>query len=169
MRRELKGNCTLYKQNLYPFLRKKESKLPYNALIGIGGNIGDVKRRFNHLFIYLQRSPFIEIIESSPILKNPPFGYLNQNYFFNSLLYIKTSLQPKELLRYVLRVEKKFGRKRLFPNAPRSLDIDIIFFEERVINTKRLIIPHPFWKERDSVLIPMDYMKSLYIKKKVNI
>ena len=64
-------------------------------------------------------------------------------------------MQPKELLAYLMRVEKYFSRKRTFKNAPRTLDLDILFFDNRVVNTPKLIIPHPHWQERDSVVIPL--------------
>ena len=161
MKKKLDKNHTLYKERLYPYYRVSNTTHPYSALLGIGGNIGDVKRRFNHLFIYLQKSPYITIIETAPILKNPPFGYLNQDDFYNSLIYIKTSLEPKALLRYILRLEKRFKRKRLFQDGPRTLDIDMIFYEDITLNSKELTIPHPEWSKRASVTIPMSYMKSL--------
>jgi len=163
MVKRLNKNNSLYFQKLYPYRRKLGISHPYNALLGIGGNIGDTKRRFNHLFIYLQKSPYITIIETAPILKNPPFGYLEQDYFYNSLIYIKTSLQPKALLRYILHIEKKFSRKRSFQDAPRTLDIDMIFYEDLSMTTKDLTLPHPSWQKRASVLIPMSYMKSSYL------
>ncbi len=169
MKKKLDKNHILYKQKLYPYKKNRNLLKHQNSiLLGIGGNIGDVRRRFNHLFISLQKSPYITTVETSPILKNPPFGYLNQNDFHNSLIYAKTSLEPKALLRYILRLEKKFKRKRSFQDAPRTLDIDIIFYNNITINTQELTIPHPAWRERSSVTIPMSYMKSLYIKK-VNI
>jgi len=164
MVKKLDKDNSLFFQKLYPYRRKWSLSHPYNALLGIGGNIGDVRRRFNHLFIYLQKSPYITIIETAPILKNPPFGYLEQDYFYNSLVYIKTSLQPKALLRYILHTEKKFSRKRSFQDAPRTLDIDMIFYEDLSMATKDLTLPHPSWRERSSVLIPMSYMESSYIR-----
>ena len=131
----------------------------HKALLGIGGNIGDVVRRFEHLICYLKRSSFISVIETAPILKNPPFGYREQGDFYNSLLLIETHLSPKALLRYVLRVEKVFGRKRLFKDGPRTLDIDILFYENVKMDTKNLILPHPEWMKRNSVLIPLLHMK----------
>jgi len=128
------------------------------VLLGIGGNVGDVVRRFEHLFYSLKRSPLIRVIETAPILKNPPFGYKEQDDFFNSLILIETFLNPKALLRYVLRVEKIFGRKRLFKDGPRTLDIDILFYENVVMETEKLTLPHPGWKERESVLIPLQYI-----------
>jgi 2-amino-4-hydroxy-6-hydroxymethyldihydropteridine diphosphokinase len=70
-------------------------------------------------------------------------------------MFFKTSMEPKEFLRYLLRVEKRFGRKRSFANAPRTLDLDIIFFDNRIINTKNLNVPHPHWYKRESVVIPL--------------
>ncbi|WP_223157421.1 2-amino-4-hydroxy-6-hydroxymethyldihydropteridine diphosphokinase [Sulfurovum sp. bin170] len=145
---------------LYPYHTKKRSCKLYRAVLGIGGNIGDVPRRFNHLFYYLKKSPFVDIIETAPILKNPPFGYINQSYFHNSVIVISTNLQPKALLRYILHCEKRFGRTRSFKDAPRTLDIDMIFYENRVIESRDLTLPHPHWHKRDSVLIPLKYLKS---------
>jgi len=152
-------NILLFRK-LYPYYEKKRSSKLYQAVLGIGGNIGNVPRRFNHLFYYFKKSPFVDIVETTPILKNPPFGYLNQSDFYNSVIVITTNLQPKALLRYILASEKRFGRKRSFKDAPRTLDIDMIFYENRVIESRDLILPHPHWHKRDSVLIPLKYLKS---------
>ena len=160
MKKKLDNNHTLIFQQNYPYLSKKKSHKPFFAMLGIGGNIGDVKRRFNHLFILLKHSSYVDIIETSPILKNPPFGYLKQDDFFNALIIVKTCLTPKALLRYILHIEKRFGRKRPFPNAPRTLDIDMIFYEEIVMQSKVLNLPHPHWANRASVVIPLTYMKT---------
>ncbi len=157
IKKNLNSKHTLLKTSLYP------SSYPelggYKALLGIGGNMGDVLRRFNHLFCYFKRSNFIHIIETAPILKNPPFGYIEQDDFYNSLMLIETKMRPKELLNYLLRVEKIFRRKRLFKDGPRTLDIDIIFYEDVTMDSKSLTLPHHGWRERTSVLIPLSYMK----------
>ena len=88
MRKKLDSKNTLFYQKNYPYLSKIESTKPYQATLGIGGNIGDVRRRFNHLFHFLQKSSLVDIIETAPILKNPPFGYLEQEYFYNSLIIV---------------------------------------------------------------------------------
>ena len=130
----------------------------HKVLLGIGGNIGDVVRRFEHLFWYLKRSSFVSVRKTAPLLKNPPFGYMNQEDFYNSLILVETFLTPMALLRYVLHVEKIFGRKRLFKDGPRTLDIDIIFYDNVKMETVKLTLPHPGWKERSSVLIPLGYL-----------
>jgi len=152
-------NSLIYQKN-YPYLSKTKSTKPYQSTLGIGGNIGDVRRRFNHLFFLLKRSPFVEIVETSPILRNPPFGYFEQDNFYNALIIVNTCLRPKALLRYILRIEKRFGRKRSFPNAPRTLDIDMIFYEQERMESKVLTIPHHGWRKRASVIIPLIHMQT---------
>jgi len=152
-----RGN-SLYKTTLYP---RSSEKHQFNNVVylGIGGNIGDTKRLFDKLFWFLKRDRVVDIIETSPILKNPPFGYLDQSDFYNAVIKVSTFLTPQRLLNYILRVEKRFGRKRSFKDAPRTLDIDMIFYNDRVINSKSLMLPHPHWHKRDSVLIPLSMMK----------
>ena len=157
IRKKIDAKNTFIKTKDFPCILSRQSG--HSVLLGIGGNIGDVVRRFEHLFYYLKRSSLVRVIETAPILKNPPFGYIEQGDFYNSLIRIETLLTPKALLRYVLRVEKVFGRKRLFKDGPRTLDIDIIFYENVKMETKELTLPHPGWRERESVLIPLSMMK----------
>jgi 2-amino-4-hydroxy-6-hydroxymethyldihydropteridine diphosphokinase len=134
---------------------KEKSSHRYHATVGVGGNVGDVKRRFEHLFNYLKRDKRVELLKTSLILKNPPFGFVDQDDFFNSIIVLKTSMQPMFFLDYLMRLEKKFARKRSFANAPRTLDLDIIFFDNRIINKPKLQVPHSEWSKRESVLIPL--------------
>jgi 2-amino-4-hydroxy-6-hydroxymethyldihydropteridine diphosphokinase len=158
-RKVFNNNNTLIYTQHFPYNTKTKNVKKYKALLGIGGNIGNVLRRFEHLYWYFKRSSFVFVIETAPILKNPPFGYVEQGDFYNSLVLIETNLTPRELLNYVLRVEKVFGRKRLFKDGPRTLDIDIIFYENVRMETKSLTLPHPGWMKRSSVLIPLSMMK----------
>jgi len=157
-RKQLDEKHTLIFTPHFPYNVK--SRGGKHALLGIGGNIGDVIRRFEHLLVYLKRSTFVHVIETAPILKNPPFGYTEQGDFYNSLLLVETQLTAKMLLRYVLRVERLFGRKRSFKDAPRTLDIDIIFYENVKMNTEELTLPHHGWRDRSSVLIPLKYLSA---------
>jgi 2-amino-4-hydroxy-6-hydroxymethyldihydropteridine diphosphokinase len=154
-KQKLSENLEIYSSSCFPYRSKKNSSHRYRATIGIGGNVGDVKRRFHHLFVFLQKDKRVDIVQTSLILKNPPFGYLDQDDFLNSIIILKTSMRPQAFLTYLLRLEKKYGRKRSFANAPRSLDLDIIFFDKLKIETKSLILPHPHWYKRESVTIPL--------------
>ena len=144
----------IIKTTFFPASVKKSNKKNI-ALIGVGCNLGNCIRRFKKLYLFLKPHPYIDIIQTSIIYKNPPFGYLNQPYFYNTVMVIKTNLSPTKLLNFLLYVEKKFGRIRSFKNAPRTLDLDIILYNNVKINHKKLTIPHPYFKTRASVLIPL--------------
>ncbi len=138
------------------------------VILGIGGNIGDTKRVFKRLLVKFRRDRLLNIHTTSIIYKNPPFGYLKQPYFYNSIILASTYLKPLEFLRYTQRVEKYFRRKREFKDSPRTLDLDIIFYNNLKVNkAPKLIIPHPNWSERDSVLIPLKYLKGNRCLKRV--
>jgi len=156
--KELNENLTLLKSRLFPKQYKPSFK-PYSVTLGVGGNVGDVIRRLEKLSVVFQSSKFCDVVQTGPILKNPPFGYVEQADFYNTVILVKTTLQPQAFLKYILEVERKFGRKRSFANAPRTLDIDMIFYENRQMKTKNLTLPHPFWQERESVIIPLSYME----------
>lgn len=144
----------IIKTTFFPAKVKKSNK-PHKALIGVGCNIGNCIRRFKKLYRFLNSHPKISILQTSIIYKNPPFGYLNQPDFYNTIMVISTNFSPYELLRFLQYTEKKFRRKRTFKNAPRTLDLDIIIYDNLQINKEDLIVPHPFFKERDSVLVPL--------------
>jgi 2-amino-4-hydroxy-6-hydroxymethyldihydropteridine diphosphokinase len=88
-------------------------------------------------------------------LQNPPFGYTNQADFYNCIIVLKGNLSINSLFQLTSRLENRFGRVRSFQDAPRTLDIDIIFFKNQKINTKQLTIPHKDWQNRESVKIPL--------------
>ncbi len=159
LKRKLNENLTVFKGLCFGQKKSFSLKHRYKTTIGVGGNIGDVKRRFEHLLVELKRDKRVEILQTSLILKNPAFGYREQDDFFNSIVILQTSLEPTEFLLFLTRLEKKFARRRSFANAPRTLDLDIIFFDNRIINTDRLIIPHKHWFKRQSVVIPLASMK----------
>ena len=159
LKRKLNDSLTTFKGLHFSYTTKRQSSHRYRVTVGVGGNIGDLKRRFEHLFNYLKKDKRVELLQTSLILKNPPFGFLHQDDFFNSIIVLQVSMQPVVFLDYLMRLEKKFARRRSFANAPRTLDLDIIFFDNRVINKPKLQIPHAKWFDRDSVLIPLRDVK----------
>jgi len=151
----------------FPWLADRVPTSGHDALIGIGGNVGDVMGRFEALFRYWKQGQQVTIVATSPILRNPPFGYAEQADFYNAVVHLRTALDPQTFLRYILFVEKRFGRVRSFANAPRTLDLDMIFYDDRRIETSRLRLPHPHWCERDSVVMPLERMHDVHWKKGV--
>ncbi len=129
----------------------------YCVVLGIGGNETNTLSCFNKLMQIFAKNRFIDILSSSPLYYNPPFGFLQQQWFYNAIIRVMTSLSYKALFAYTSYLERKFGRprKRLFKDAPRVLDIDIISFGNLCIHAPTLNIPHRAWKKRTSVIIPL--------------
>ena len=161
MKKKLIQNLTLFYTSNYPKKFNSTSNKKYSVTIGIGGNIGNTKRIFDKLILCLKEDSRFILLMTSPLLKNPPFGFLEQSDFLNGIIALKTNLAPNEFLKNMQRLEKRFGRKRSFQDAPRTLDIDIIFFNNKKINTKDLIVPHKDWANRESVIIPLIEMKRI--------
>ena len=131
----------------------------HRAVVGVGGNLGEVPARFDRMVDYLRRSRRVRVLRTSVLLKNPPFGYLDQPDFINGIMELETDLSPHELLRWLLWVERRFGRRRTFANAPRTLDLDIIFYDDLRVRSRRLRIPHPHFATRPSVMVPLMLMR----------
>ena len=159
LKRKLNESLTTFKGLRFGSKFPQKSSHRYRATVGIGGNVGDVKRRFEHLLVEIKRDKRVKLLETSLILKNPPFGFIDQDDFFNSIIILEVNMQPLQFLDYLMRLEKKFARKRSFANAPRTLDLDIIFFDNRVIKTPRLTVPHIDYSNRESVVIPLAGMR----------
>ncbi len=157
MKKHLSKELTLYFLPTFPRrFRKKGFKEP--VIIGVGGNVGNVTRRFKKVALMLAKNPSLQLVATAPLLKNPPFGFTDQPQFYNTLFLVRTSLSPRMLMKRLLYIEKRFKRKRTFKNAPRTLDLDIIFYSDRKMRSKDVTIPHPRWMERESVIIPLKFL-----------
>lgn len=124
----------------------------FNSYISIGSNINpkeNIKRCIN-----LLKSDF-NIISISNYYETKPYGYHKQQNFINFVVKINTELSPHKLLEKLQLIEKKLDRKRTIKNGPRTIDLDILLYESKVINDKDLIIPHKGLLERDFMLIPL--------------
>jgi len=99
--------------------------------------------------------PQMEVKAKSHVYETPPWGYAEQPMFLNQVLMAKTYLEPEPLLRHLKRLEVALGREATFRNGPRSIDMDILFYDDLVLDTPSLIIPHPRLQERGFVLLPL--------------
>ncbi len=149
----------IYSIKNYPYRRHEATNKRHIVTIGIGGNVGDVERRFQKLFEIFFGHKDIDIIKSAPIYKNPPFGYKDQDYFLNSILVVATNYSYRKFFSYLMYIERRLGRVRYFKNAPRKIDLDIIFYDKIRFKRDWLEIPHPRWSSRDSVLVPIFLLK----------
>ena len=100
-------------------------------------------------------SPQLEVKEKSGVYETPPWGYADQPMFLNQAVKAVTYLKPEPLLKHLKRLEIALGRKESSPNGPRLIDIDILFYDDLVLNTPPLVIPHPRLHERGFVLVPL--------------
>lgn len=121
--------------------------------LALGSNLGDrlanLKQAINSL------TPQMEVKARSPVYETPPWGFEDQPKFLNQVIKVETYLDPEPLLKHLKRLEVILGRKESFPNGPRLIDMDILFYDDRVLNTPTLVIPHPRLQERGFVLLPL--------------
>jgi 2-amino-4-hydroxy-6-hydroxymethyldihydropteridine diphosphokinase len=123
------------------------------AYISAGSNVGDRKQNLGFALNLLAQRNVVR--KSSSFFETEPVGHLNQPWFLNLAIEIETLLIPLELLKLCQEIETSCGRIRTFPNAPRTLDLDILLFEDVVMDEEKLIIPHPRLPERRFVLEPL--------------
>lgn len=145
----------------FPFHTRYNAKFSHRVTLGLGSNQGQSMRILELVFQYFTKHSRIQILWSSPVWKNPPFGYTQQNDFYNAVLVIATSLNVREMYALIFYVERRFGRgrKRAFKNAPRTLDIDLIFFDALRLKLPHLQIPHRDYANRPSVMLPLSFLE----------
>lgn len=123
--------------------------------LGLGSNIGDRCRHLHEAVLLLQEHPDIKVEAASSIYETDPVGYTEQDKFLNLVIKISTNLKPDELLQTMQNVEHRLGRTREIHWGPRTIDLDILLYNQENIETESLIVPHPRMFERAFVLIPL--------------
>ncbi|HLR79491.1 MAG TPA: 2-amino-4-hydroxy-6-hydroxymethyldihydropteridine diphosphokinase [Bacillota bacterium] len=127
----------------------------HEAYIALGTNIEPRVTYLKQALEKLTENQHIQIVKESSIYETPPVGYTNQGHFLNMVIAVKTSLSAIKLLDVCQRIEQQLGRKRDIRFGPRTIDLDILIYNEENIKTERLIVPHPRMHERAFVLIPL--------------
>lgn len=125
------------------------------AAIALGSNLDDPEAHVKRGFDDLGALPGTRIVARSKLYRTKPVGYLDQPDFINACALVETELAPRTLLEALLEIERRHGRKREIPNGPRTLDLDIIVYGDRIVNEPGLVIPHPRAHEREFVLKPL--------------
>lgn len=128
-----------------------------NVLIALGGNVGDVRATFQKAISNICGMMQATLLSRSSDYATPPWGELDQDRFINACIEIETSLDPHALLFTLHKIEKKFGRDRAKEHrwGPRTLDLDLIAYDDASINQPDLTLPHPRLFERAFVLVPL--------------
>ncbi len=127
------------------------------ALIALGGNVGDVRSTFDRAVAMLCDGDEVRLLARSSDYRTPPWGVTDQPPFINAAVAVATSLPPRDLLARALKVERAFGRNRENEGrwGPRTLDIDLLAYGDLVLNTLDLTLPHPRLFERAFALVPL--------------
>ncbi len=124
------------------------------AYIGIGANLGDAQATVAAALTALAQLPGCKLIKASAIYRSAPINASGPD-FFNAVAWLETSLPPIALLAALLAIEQDFGRQRPYPNAPRTLDLDLLLHGDTVLQTPGLTLPHPRLHQRAFVLQPL--------------
>jgi 2-amino-4-hydroxy-6-hydroxymethyldihydropteridine diphosphokinase len=131
------------------------TQAPRTACIALGANIGEPLRQIEAGFQALAALPGTRLTARSSLYRSAPVGYADQPDFINAVALIDTTLEPHALLEALLSIERVNGRVREFPNAPRTLDLDIVLYGDVVIHDPGLTIPHARMLERAFVMLPL--------------
>jgi len=123
--------------------------------LGLGSNIGDKINYLDQAVVNLKSHPQIRLVQISSYYETAPVSYLNQDHFINQVVELETTLPPYELLAHCQQIENRLGRKREIKFGPRTIDLDILLYDDLKLNDELLIIPHPRMTIRAFVLIPL--------------
>jgi len=125
------------------------------AYVGVGSNLDGPQRQVAQALDELDGIPGTRVVKRSSLYRSAPVGYTAQPEFVNAVAALDTTLDPDALLGELQAIEARHGRSRSFPNAPRSLDLDLLLYGEAEQRSARLTLPHPRMHERAFVLKPL--------------
>lgn len=140
------------------------------AFLSLGSNKGDRLSVIQQAVNFLSADNSIEIAAASSFYETEPWGKKNQNWFVNAVIAVRTELSPVELLRVCQDIEAKLGRNRKLEEhwGERSIDIDILFYDNLIFSNEILTIPHKFVHKRAFALVPMLEIKANYVHPVLN-
>ncbi len=125
------------------------------AYVGVGSNLNDPRAQVLQAFTELDGLPNTRVVRRSSLYRSAPMGHAAQPDFVNAVAQVETGLPAERLLAELQAVEARHGRERSFPNAPRTLDLDLLLYGAARIASPALTVPHPRMHERAFVLKPL--------------
>ncbi len=126
----------------------------HKAYIALGSNLGDREANIRQALQLLQEEG-LKLVRVSSLITTEPYGVLDQPRFLNGVCEVETELEAVELLRLLLAVEQRLGRVRVRHWGERNIDLDLLLFDDQVLRTEELTLPHPDMQNRDFVLVPL--------------
>ena len=125
------------------------------SYLGIGGNIGDTKANIKDTIEFLKDNENIKVTRLSSLYETEPVGFTDQDWFLNIVVEVKTSLKPFELLKYCQQIENELKRERTIRWGPRTIDVDILLYEDYSSDSEILTVPHPRMTQRAFAMVPL--------------
>jgi len=125
------------------------------AFIALGSNLDDPASRIRRAFEELAELPASRVLRRSSLYRSAPVGWLDQPDFINAVVELETALSPRDLLTALLEIERNHGRLREYPNSPRTLDLDVLMYDDVKCDEPDLVLPHPRMHQRAFVLQPL--------------
>lgn len=125
------------------------------AYVALGANLGDPLATLQSALTALADIPATDLVSTSSLYRTAPVGLRNQPDFVNAVALLQTTLRPRQLLEALFDIEALFGRSRSVPNAPRTLDLDLLLHGDATLDERRLTLPHPRMHLRAFVLVPL--------------
>jgi len=141
----------------------------HTALIALGSNLGSRLEYLQQALKLLQRQPELHVTAVSPVYETDPVGYADQGKFLNAAARLETSLAPETLLQRLMEIEQQLQRRRDIHWGPRTIDLDILFYDQQRISSADLKIPHPRLFERMFVLAPLHDIAPMWLHPQINI
>ncbi|MBR2220363.1 MAG: 2-amino-4-hydroxy-6-hydroxymethyldihydropteridine diphosphokinase [Phascolarctobacterium sp.] len=124
------------------------------AYVALGSNLGNREENLRNALKHLRENG-VEVIKTSTFIETEPYGVTDQPGFVNAVCQVETELAPLGLLRLLLRIEQEMGRVRLRRWGERNIDLDLLLYEDAVLESEELTLPHPDMQNRDFVLLPL--------------
>ena len=124
------------------------------AFLGLGSNLGD-RAYYLEEAISALASPTLRIVATSRIYETEPWGVMDQPLYWNQVIEVETTLDPLDLLHVCQEIEQRLGRERKVHWGPRTIDIDLLLYDNRVSESEELMLPHPYLEERAFVIAPL--------------
>ena len=128
--------------------------LPAMACVALGANLGDAELTIQHALQAVAALPHTQLIKASSLYRSAPYEAQGPD-FINAVALVQTKLTPLNLLHALQDLEIQSGRERPYKNAPRTLDLDLIFYGDLTLTLPELTLPHPRWSERAFVVLPL--------------
>lgn len=125
------------------------------SYLSLGSNMGDRVGMLREGVRLLKEHPTVDVVKISSLYETDPIGFTEQDAFLNMVVYLQTDLSAFELLEVCQDIERKLDRKREIRWGPRTIDLDILLYNQDKLETENLIIPHPRMHERAFVLVPL--------------